>query len=55
MGDRTPGAAFFDPGPATIDAPWSFLAVMVIGLPLPAALVAGAFTPTRLVPARRAA
>ncbi|MGI5287372.1 FtsX-like permease family protein [Nonomuraea polychroma] len=55
MGDRAPGAALFDPGPTTIDIPWSFLAVMVIGLPLLAALVAGAFTRTRLVLARRVA
>ncbi|WP_188191618.1 FtsX-like permease family protein [Nonomuraea sp. SYSU D8015] len=47
-----PVAAF---GPTTIDVPWLFLAGVVIGLPLLAALVAGAFTRTRLVLARRVA
>ncbi|MER6506931.1 FtsX-like permease family protein [Nonomuraea sp. NPDC001636] len=42
-------------GPGTIDVPWSFLAVVVLGLPLVAALVAGLFTRTRLVLARRVA
>ncbi|RVX44270.1 putative ABC transport system permease protein [Nonomuraea polychroma] len=54
-GYREPGAAFFDPGPTTIDIPWWFLAGIVVGLPLLAALVAGAFTRTRLVLARRVA
>ncbi|MGP3956088.1 FtsX-like permease family protein [Nonomuraea sp. 3N208] len=52
-GNREPGAAFYDPGPTTIDIPWVFLAGLVIGLPLLAALVTGAFTRTRLVLARR--
>jgi putative ABC transport system permease protein len=54
-GNRGPGEAFFDLGPTTIDVPWLFLAGVVIGLPLLAALVAGTFTRTRLVPARRVA
>jgi putative ABC transport system permease protein len=43
------------PGPTTIDVPWLFLAGVVVGLPLLAALVAGLFTRTRLVLARRVA
>ncbi|WP_431903256.1 FtsX-like permease family protein [Nonomuraea sp. bgisy101] len=35
-----------DPGPATIAVPWSLVGVVVIGLPLLAALVAGAFART---------
>lgn len=35
--------------------PWPFLAVLVLGLPLLAALLAGAFTRTRPAPARRVA
>ncbi|MEU8320140.1 FtsX-like permease family protein [Nonomuraea sp. NPDC048881] len=42
-------------GPGTIDVPWSFLAAVVLGLPLVAALVAGLLTRTRLVLARRVA
>ncbi|MFI7113020.1 FtsX-like permease family protein [Nonomuraea sp. NPDC050227] len=42
-------------GPGAIDVPWSFLAVVVLGLPLVAALVAGLLTRTRLVLARRVA
>ncbi|MFI9592205.1 FtsX-like permease family protein [Nonomuraea sp. NPDC052265] len=42
-------------GPAVIDVPWLFLAALVLGLPLVAALVAGLFTRTRLVLARRVA
>ncbi|MFI6919617.1 FtsX-like permease family protein [Nonomuraea spiralis] len=42
-------------GPGTIDVPWLFLATVVLGLPLVAALVAGLFTRTRLVLARRVA
>ncbi|MEW9551503.1 FtsX-like permease family protein [Nonomuraea sp. NPDC050783] len=37
------------------DLPWAFLAALVIGLPLLAALVAGTFTRTRWAPARRVA
>ncbi|WP_433433712.1 FtsX-like permease family protein [Nonomuraea sp. CA-141351] len=47
--------ALFDPGSTTIAVPWLFLAGIVVGLPLLAALVAGAFTRTRLVLARRVA
>ncbi|SDK13646.1 FtsX-like permease family protein [Nonomuraea jiangxiensis] len=54
-GYRGPGEALYDPGPTTIDLPWPFLVAAVVGLPLLAALVAGAFTRTRLVPARRVA
>ncbi|MFI7703428.1 FtsX-like permease family protein [Nonomuraea sp. NPDC049480] len=54
-GFRQPGEPLVTFGPATIDVPWLFLAGVVIGLPLLAALVAGAFTRTRLVPARRVA
>ncbi|MFE3455051.1 ABC transporter permease [Nonomuraea sp. NPDC059194] len=47
-GGRTLGFGPFrvqtDPGPATIDVPWSLVGVLVLGLPLLAALVAGAFT-----------
>ncbi|GGS74442.1 ABC transporter permease [Nonomuraea spiralis] len=46
--------AFLD-GPAVIDVPWLLLATLVLGLPLVAALVAGLFTRTRLVLARRVA
>ncbi|MFI7419029.1 FtsX-like permease family protein [Nonomuraea sp. NPDC049684] len=42
-------------GPGTIDVPWSFLAAVVLGLPLVAAVVAGLLTRTRLVLARRVA
>ncbi|MEV4086548.1 ABC transporter permease, partial [Nonomuraea fuscirosea] len=35
--------------------PWPFLAVLVLGLPLLAALIAGVFTRTRPAPARRVA
>ncbi|MGN9839028.1 hypothetical protein ACTMTI_12995 [Nonomuraea sp. H19] len=42
-------------GGTTIDIPWLFLAGVVIGLPLLAALVAGTFTRTRLTLARRVA
>ncbi|MEV0615586.1 FtsX-like permease family protein [Nonomuraea sp. NPDC050404] len=38
---------------ATAAVPWTFLAALVIGLPLLAALLAGLFTRTRLVLARR--
>ncbi|MEV1176374.1 ABC transporter permease, partial [Nonomuraea sp. NPDC049784] len=47
--------ALFDPGSTTIAVPWLFLAGVVVGLPLLAALVAGAFTRTCLVLARRVA
>ncbi|MEV0378529.1 FtsX-like permease family protein [Nonomuraea sp. NPDC050643] len=40
---------------ATVTVPWSFLAAIVLGLPLLAALLAGLFTRTRLVLARRVA
>ncbi|MEU1723532.1 FtsX-like permease family protein [Nonomuraea sp. NPDC005692] len=40
---------------SVIDVPWLFLAAVVVGLPLVAALVAGLFTRTRLVLARRVA
>ncbi|MER5426397.1 FtsX-like permease family protein [Streptosporangium roseum] len=36
-----------------LDVPWSLLAILVIGLPVLAALVAGAFTRTRVTPTRR--
>jgi putative ABC transport system permease protein len=49
------GIGVFDPGPTTIDVPWLFLAGVVLGLPLLAALVAGLLTRTRLVLARRVA
>ncbi|TMS00735.1 FtsX-like permease family protein [Nonomuraea basaltis] len=55
MNDREPGEAFYDPGPTTISIPWLFMAGVAIGLPLLAALVAGAFTRTRLALARRVA
>ncbi|NUP78156.1 MAG: ABC transporter permease, partial [Nonomuraea sp.] len=42
-------------GPTAVDVPWSFLAVVVVGLPLVAALVAGVFTRTRPVWRRRVA
>ncbi|MBB5774279.1 FtsX-like permease family protein [Nonomuraea jabiensis] len=45
----------FNPGATTIAVPWLFLAGVVVGLPLLAALVAGLFTRTRLVLARRVA
>ncbi|MEV4012305.1 FtsX-like permease family protein [Nonomuraea angiospora] len=45
----------FNPGATTIAVPWLFLAGVVVGLPLLAALTAGLFTRTRLVPARRVA
>ncbi|MFI7128492.1 FtsX-like permease family protein [Nonomuraea sp. NPDC050153] len=45
----------FNPGATTIAIPWLFLAGVVVGLPLLAALTAGLFTRTRLVPARRVA
>ncbi|MET7333951.1 FtsX-like permease family protein [Nonomuraea sp. NPDC005650] len=44
-----------NPGATTISVPWLFLAGVVVGLPLLAALAAGLFTRTRLVPARRVA
>ncbi|MEU4225320.1 FtsX-like permease family protein [Nonomuraea sp. NPDC026600] len=48
------GGAFpFDPGPTTIAVPWLFLAALLLGLPLLAALVAGLSARTRLVLARR--
>lgn len=40
---------------AGISVPWAFLAALVLGLPLLAALLAGLFTRTRLERARRAA
>ncbi|MEU1387411.1 MULTISPECIES: FtsX-like permease family protein [unclassified Nonomuraea] len=49
------GSRDFLDGPAVIDVPWLFLAAVVLGLPLVAALVAGLFTRTRLVLARRVA
>ncbi|MGW2158298.1 FtsX-like permease family protein [Nonomuraea sp. NPDC001699] len=49
------GSRSFLDGPAVIDVPWLFLAALVLGLPLVAALVAGLFTRTRLVLARRVA
>ncbi|MEV4361203.1 FtsX-like permease family protein [Nonomuraea sp. NPDC049625] len=45
----------FNPGATTIAVPWLFLAGVVVGLPLLAALTAGLFTRTRLVLARRVA
>ncbi|MER6947051.1 FtsX-like permease family protein [Nonomuraea sp. NPDC000554] len=48
-----PGESLFDPGSTTIAVPWLFLAGVVLGLPVLAALVAGLFTRTRLVLARR--
>ncbi len=48
-----PGQSLLDPGPTTIAVPWLFVAVGVLGLPLVAAVVAGSFTRTRLVVARR--
>ncbi|MER6002123.1 FtsX-like permease family protein [Nonomuraea angiospora] len=45
----------FNPGTTTIAVPWLFLAGVVVGLPLLAALTAGSFTRTRLVLARRVA
>ncbi|MEV4578114.1 FtsX-like permease family protein [Nonomuraea jabiensis] len=44
-----------NPGATTIAVPWLFLAGVVVGLPLLAALAAGLFTRTRLVLARRVA
>ncbi|NUR83639.1 MAG: ABC transporter permease, partial [Nonomuraea sp.] len=52
-GVRTEGGLL--EGPGAVDVPWSFLAVVVVGLPLVAALVAGAFTRTRPVWRRRVA
>ncbi|MEV4391597.1 FtsX-like permease family protein [Nonomuraea sp. NPDC049607] len=49
------GSQPFLDGPTMIDIPWLFLAALVLGLPLVAALVAGLFTRTRLVLARRVA
>ncbi|MFC4112405.1 FtsX-like permease family protein [Nonomuraea zeae] len=43
------------PGPVTISIPWLFLAGVVLGLPLLAALLAGLVTRTRPVLARRVA
>ncbi|NUW34928.1 ABC transporter permease [Nonomuraea sp. SMC257] len=42
-------------GSTVIAAPWPYLAAIVLGLPLLAALVAGGFTRTRWTPARRLA
>ncbi|MFF4623895.1 FtsX-like permease family protein [Nonomuraea jabiensis] len=42
-----------NPGATSIAVPWLFLAGVVVGLPLLAALTAGLFTRTRLVLARR--
>ncbi|MEU7892500.1 FtsX-like permease family protein [Nonomuraea sp. NPDC049152] len=41
------------PGPATIAVPWSLVGVLVVGLPLLAALVAGAFARTRTLTVTR--
>ncbi|WP_101787901.1 FtsX-like permease family protein [Nonomuraea indica] len=49
------GRGLFDPGPTVIDVPWPYVAAIVAGLPVLAALVAGVFTRTRLVVARRLA
>ncbi|MGV9772797.1 FtsX-like permease family protein [Streptosporangium sp. NPDC003464] len=40
-------------GGPTIEVPWLFLAAVVLGLPMLAGLLAGAFTRTRMTPARR--
>ncbi|MBF8186508.1 hypothetical protein ITP53_12305 [Nonomuraea sp. K274] len=40
-------------GAGTISVPWLFLAVVVLGLPVLAALLAGLVTRTRSAPARR--
>ncbi|MFD1536357.1 ABC transporter permease [Nonomuraea guangzhouensis] len=53
IGHRAGDAFPFDPGPTTIAVPWLFLAALVLGLPLLAALVAGLSARTRLVLARR--
>ncbi|SPL90032.1 putative ABC transporter integral membrane protein [[Actinomadura] parvosata subsp. kistnae] len=46
-------ASMWDDGPVVV--PWAFLAALVLGLPLLAALLAGLFTRTRAKPARRVA
>ncbi|MEU9837517.1 FtsX-like permease family protein, partial [Streptosporangium sp. NPDC048047] len=43
----------FPTEPPVVAVPWTFLTVLVVGLPLLAALVAGAFTRTRVILTRR--
>ncbi|MCK2212757.1 ABC transporter permease [Actinomadura sp. ATCC 31491] len=51
----TGGGVLLSHGESQVHVPWVFLAVVVAGLPLLAALVTGAVTRTRWAPARRAA
>ncbi|SNS78487.1 putative ABC transport system permease protein [Streptosporangium subroseum] len=55
MGNRMEDGGILSPlwAPPTIEIPWLFLAAVVIGLPILAALVAGALTRTRAVLTRR--
>lgn len=47
------GGLTLDPGLTWLTFPWSFMAAVVLGLPLLATLVAGVFARTRMTPARR--